>query len=83
MIGKAKGDLNLNLPIKARLANKMKVNQPLFSVGQAADQGCVAVFTKDKVLICDENDINVTLTKPPLVEGKRGRNGLWHVAMHT
>lgn len=83
MIGKAKGSLQLNLPPLARIANKMKVNTPLLSVGQAADQGCVSVFTKEKVIICDEKEIKITLKKPPLVEGKRGRNGLWHVATNT
>jgi hypothetical protein len=83
MIGKAKGNLKLNLPPRARLANKMKVNTPLLSVGQAADQGCVSVFTKEKVIICDENEIKIKLTTPPLVEGKRGRNGLWHVSMYN
>jgi hypothetical protein len=77
MIGKAMGNLRLNLPPRARLANKMKVNTLLLSVGQAADQGCVSVFTKEKVIICDENEIKIKLTTPPLVEGKRGRNGLW------
>ena len=52
MIGRSKGDMNLNLPPKARVAHKMNVNQPLFSVGQAADEGCVTVFTKKKKIIC-------------------------------
>jgi hypothetical protein len=29
-------------------------------------------FSKEKVIICDENEIKIKLTKPPLVEGKRG-----------
>jgi hypothetical protein len=64
MICKAKGNLKLNLPPQARVANKMKVNTPLLSVGQAADQGCVPVFTKEKVMICDENEIKIKLTTP-------------------
>jgi hypothetical protein len=68
MIGKAKGNLKLNLPPRARLANKMKVNTPLLSVGQAGDQGCVSVFTKEKVMICDENEFKIKLSTPPLVE---------------
>jgi hypothetical protein len=72
MIGKSKGKSSLNLPLKARLANKMNVNTPLLSVGQVADQGCVSIFTKAKVMICDEKEIKITLEKPPLVEGKRG-----------
>jgi hypothetical protein len=83
MIEKSKGKLSLNLPLKARLANKMNVNTPLLSVGQAADQGCVSIFTKAKVMICDEKEIEIILEKPPIIEGKRGNNGLWHVAMNT
>jgi hypothetical protein len=83
MVGKPEGKLKLNLPQKARLANKMNVNTPLLLVGQAADQGCVSIFTRAKVIICDEKEIEITLKKTPLVEGKRGNNGLWHVAMNT
>jgi hypothetical protein len=83
IIGKAKGNLKLILPPRAHLANKMKVNTLLLSVGQVADQGCVSVFTKEKVMICDENEIKIKLTAPPLVEGKRGRNGLWHVSIYN
>ena len=83
MVGKSKGNLNLNLPVRARQANKMKVNTPLLSVGQAADEGCVTVFTKEKVIICDENNIEIKLTSPPLVMGTRGRSGLWHVSQNT
>jgi hypothetical protein len=61
MIGKSKRKLSLNLPLKARLANKMNVNTLLLSVGQAADQGCVSIFTKAKVMICDEKEIEITL----------------------
>jgi hypothetical protein len=54
----------------------MNVNTPLLSVGQAADQGCASTFTKAKVMICDEKEIEITLKKTPLIEGKRGNNGL-------
>ena len=59
----------------------MPINTSLLSVGQATDAGCVAIFTKEKVLICDEHDVNVSLIKPALLEGARGRNGLWHVSL--
>ena len=83
MISSSKGDMNINLPPKARVAHKMNVNQPLLSVGQAANEGCVTVFTKKKVIICDENKIDIQLSASPLVEGDRGRNGLWHVSSYN
>jgi hypothetical protein len=61
MVGKSKQKLKLNHPLKARLANKMNVNTPLLSVGQASDQGCVSIFTKAKIDICDEKEIEITL----------------------
>ena len=48
---------------------------------QAADASCVSIFTKEKVLICDGDAIEVTLHKPPLLEGRRGNHGLWHIPL--
>ena len=40
MQGTSKGDLPLkSLPLKARLAHKMNVSQPLLSLGQLANEG--------------------------------------------
>ena len=82
MVGRAKGNMKINLPPRARVTHKMNVNQPLLSVGQAADEGCVTVFTKEEVIICDEKQVKVKLHAPPFVRGVRGRNRLWHVSQH-
>ena len=61
----------------------MDVNQPLLSVGQTTDKGCVTVFTKKKVIICNKSKIDIKPSNPPLVEGDRSRNGLWHVSSYN
>ena len=83
MTSKTKGDMKIGLPPRAHVANKTNVNQTLLSVGQAADAGCVTVFTKTEAIICDEKQIEVKLHAPPLVRDVRGRNKLWHVSPHS
>ena len=82
MTSTSKGNLpTTKLPPAACTAHRMSVNASLLSVGQAADAGCVSIFTKEKVLICDGDAIEVTLHKPPLLEGRRGNHGLWHIPL--
>ena len=84
MTSTSKGNLpTTKLPPAARTAHRMSVNASLLSVGQAADAGCVSIFTKEKVLICDGDAIEVTLHKPPLLEGCRGNHGLWHIPLQA
>ena len=54
MVSSSKGNVDINLPPKAQVANKIDVNQPILSVGHAADKECVTVFTKKKVIICEK-----------------------------
>ena len=76
--------MNINLPPKARAVHKMDLNQPLLSVGQTEDKGCVTVFTKKKIIIfCYKNKKIIKLIKPPLVEGERDCNRLWHVSPYN
>ena len=60
----------------------MNVNQPLILVRKAANKGRVTVFTKKKVMICDENKIDIKLSTLSLVEGDRDYKGLWNVSSY-
>ena len=83
MEAQATDELPLNLPTEERTAHKMKCNEPTMSVREAVKHGCVVVFgygeNKDAI-ICDQNDIEIIMTGPPLVTGKVGLAGGWYVS---
>ena len=87
MVAQETGELPLiNLPKRARTAHRIDVKRPLMSVSEPVKQECVVVFgygeNKDAI-ICDENDIEIILKKPPLVTGKVGRDGYWYVGSRS
>ena len=53
------------------------IQSPLFSIGQACDDNCIAVFTNKEVTISKANDISISCNKEPLIKGHQADNKLW------
>ena len=84
MQGTSKGDLPLkSLPLKARLAHKMNVSQPLLSLGQLANEGLVSILDKHKIIVCKEDAVTITLKEQPVLQGRRAVTGLWKIPLPT
>ena len=43
----------------------------LFSVGQACDNNCTAVFDKNSVKIFNSTEVNINTLRPPITQGRR------------
>ena len=64
IIGTSKGYLPINTNPKAATCHQVpNIHTPLLSVGQLCNENCTAVFTKDKVTIAKENNIDVKPNK--------------------
>ena len=86
IVAQATGELPLNLPKEALTAHKMETDMALLSIREAVNHGCVAVFgygENNDAIICDENDIEIIVTGPPLVTGKAESGRLWYVSDHA
>ena len=57
----------------------MDVTLPLLSIGTVCDTDCTAVFTKNEMLIANDDDINIQLHANPLAIGPRDATGLWKI----
>ena len=80
MQAKARGELRLpHLPTKATIAHKMPVAQNLLSLSVQADNNMISILDKKKIIICKEDTVQITLTEPPVITGRRASNGLWKV----
>ena len=80
MQAKAQGKLRLpSLPTKATIAHKMPVAQNLLSLSVQADNNMISILDEKKIIICKEDAVHITLTKPPVLTGRRASNGLWKV----
>ena len=83
MVAQKAGELPLNLPKEALTAHKMETNLALLSLREAVKHGCVVVFgygENNDAIIYDQNNIEITVTGPPLVTGTIGRGGSWYVS---
>ena len=77
---KAQGELRLlGLPTKATIAHKMPIAQNLLSLLVQADNNMISILDKKKIIICKEDAVQITLSEPPVLTGRRGSNGLWKV----
>ena len=43
----------------------------LFSVGQACDNNCTAVFDKNSIKIFNSTEFNINTLRPPITQGRR------------
>ena len=81
---KTKGELKIKgLPKTATTAYKFdEMSLNLLSMGQVCDAGCVGVFKEKEMIISNEDDIEITLKKDPILTGKRnGNNDLWKIPL--
>ncbi|KAL7474237.1 hypothetical protein ACHAW6_000221 [Cyclotella cf. meneghiniana] len=75
----------MQLHIPACQTHILSVPSPnsLLSVGTFANNGYVTIFhegTRDAI-IHNHNDITITSTKFAIIQGRRDKNGLWHVPL--
>ena len=79
--GTSKG--NLPIPQLSPTASECHriptIQSPLFSIGQACDDECIAIFTNKEVTISKANDISISHNEEPLIKGHQADNKLWHV----
>ncbi|KAL7476242.1 hypothetical protein ACHAW6_002116 [Cyclotella cf. meneghiniana] len=58
-------------------------NNSLLRVRTFADNGYVTIFHKGNkgAMVHDNNDVNITSTKPAILQGCQDANGLWHIQL--
>ena len=73
----SKGNLQLdNLPIKLRVAHKMPVSQNLVSLGVLADDNMTSILDKNKIMVCRDKSVLITLSEAPVLTGRRAPNAV-------
>ena len=55
------------------------VAQNLLSLSVQADNNMISILNKKKIIICKEDAVYITLSKPPVITRQRASNGLWKV----
>ena len=81
MHGTSKGHLPFNLTTaKSKVCHRIpNVHVPLFSIGQACDANCTAIFNANRMTLVKNEDITIKYKAKPILEGHRAANGLWMV----
>jgi hypothetical protein len=80
MTGTSKGHLPIALPPSATECHRVPgLHTPLMGIGPVCDADCIAIFAATKMVIVKATDVEIKLTKPPIVVGKRTPPGLWFV----
>ena len=55
------------------------IQSPLFSIGQACDDACIAVFTNKEITIFKASDVTISHQKELIIQGHCADNKLWHI----